>query len=263
MRTLREQPIILRALARRYPHIIVDEAQDIGSVHAALLDLLVTAGVQVSLIGDTAQAIFEFAGADGGSYLSSFSQPEFSNFPLTRNYRSNDRILLVANRIANRNDSPDHVATQPWEGAYFASYANLQESALVDVFQTAVASGGIPNGGAVVVCRSRDLLRRLAGTDVEFGKGAVVKAARASLLRDVHGDIPGAYKALCAVVFALLSGYADETPVLLRKHSNKAPMRPLRILLWKFLRDSGTGLPSASLHATNDSIHYRTGWRSY
>lgn len=54
-RTLVHQPAILRALARRYPHIVVDEAQDVVSVHQALLEQLAAAGAHVSLVGDPAK----------------------------------------------------------------------------------------------------------------------------------------------------------------------------------------------------------------
>ena len=40
----------IRALARRYPHSLIDEAQDIGMVHQAIIELLIGAGSQVSLI---------------------------------------------------------------------------------------------------------------------------------------------------------------------------------------------------------------------
>jgi len=251
LRVLREQPIVLRALARRYPHIIIDEAQDIGSMHAALLDLLVTAGVQVSLVGDTAQAIFEFAGADG-SYLNSFAAAGVQQLPLTRNYRSNDRILAVANRIASRVDSPDRFAEHGWQGVFFAPYSKLQEAALVNRFHAAVVSHDIRLDEAVVVCRSRDLLGRLAGTNAVFGKGAVVSAVQAATLRDIHKDISRAYKALCSTVFALLSGYSEQAPILLRKNSNIPAMRQVRLLLWRFLRDPDTGLPFSGLHAQNE-----------
>lgn len=56
-RTLRDQPLVLRALARRYSQVVVDESQDIGSMHQAVLNLLTEAGVQVSLIGDPSQGI--------------------------------------------------------------------------------------------------------------------------------------------------------------------------------------------------------------
>ncbi len=37
LKVLMNQPLIRRALARRYPHILVDEAQDIGKLHQLIL----------------------------------------------------------------------------------------------------------------------------------------------------------------------------------------------------------------------------------
>lgn len=54
-RTLDSQPAVLRALAARYPQILVDESQDLGTLHKEILKLLITAGVQVTLIGDVNQ----------------------------------------------------------------------------------------------------------------------------------------------------------------------------------------------------------------
>ncbi|WP_238591797.1 UvrD-helicase domain-containing protein [Pseudomonas abietaniphila] len=65
IRTLLHQPAILKALATRYPHILVDESQDLGTMHKVTLEILMKAGVQISLIGDVNQGIFAFAGADG------------------------------------------------------------------------------------------------------------------------------------------------------------------------------------------------------
>ena len=63
IRTLQKQPFVLRALARRYPLILIDEAQDIGPEHQAILEMLVDQGVQLSLIGDKNQGIYDFSGA--------------------------------------------------------------------------------------------------------------------------------------------------------------------------------------------------------
>ena len=83
--TLREQPEILRVLARRYPHILIDEAQDIGILHQVIIERLSQAGSQISLIGDPNQGIYEFMGATG-SFLSSYhSKSGVSAAALTRN----------------------------------------------------------------------------------------------------------------------------------------------------------------------------------
>ncbi|MFT5716817.1 MAG: hypothetical protein ACI9T7_000995 [Oleiphilaceae bacterium] len=59
-KTLLDQKGILKAFVQRYPHIIVDEAQDIDALHSFLLEILIEAGVTVTLIGYPNQAIYEF-----------------------------------------------------------------------------------------------------------------------------------------------------------------------------------------------------------
>jgi superfamily I DNA/RNA helicase len=66
IRTLKQLPFLLRALARRYPLMLVDEAQDIGKEHQAILEMLVDVGSELSLIGDPNQGIYEFSGANRG-----------------------------------------------------------------------------------------------------------------------------------------------------------------------------------------------------
>ena len=103
--TLKREPKILAALAHRYPQIVVDEAQDIGSMQVALLELLTSAGSEITLIGDPNQAIFEFCGADG-SYLRGYpARPGVIPKDLTINYRSVPRIVNAANSLAHRSDT--------------------------------------------------------------------------------------------------------------------------------------------------------------
>jgi len=109
-RTLKEQPLLLAALARRYPHILVDEAQDIGPEHQAILELLIQRGSQVSLIGDPHQAIYEFARADGTFLAGYGARAGVNNQRLSVNYRSVPSILAVANNLAQRDDTADRPA---------------------------------------------------------------------------------------------------------------------------------------------------------
>lgn len=118
-RTLLDQPFVLKALTHRYPHIIIDEAQDIGSCHQAILELLTAAGSHISLIGDANQGIYEFADADG-SYLKAYhSQAGVDPQELTRNFRSVPTIVNVANVLTGRADEPDRTCPETLNGAYF------------------------------------------------------------------------------------------------------------------------------------------------
>lgn len=98
IRTLLQQPAILRALATRYPQVLVDESQDLGTMHKVTLEILIKAGVQVSLIGDVNQGIFAFAGADGMFLKTYADRPGVKDYKLTRNYRSLPPIIDIAKR---------------------------------------------------------------------------------------------------------------------------------------------------------------------
>lgn len=105
-RTLDSQPAVLRALAARYPQILVDESQDLGTLHEEIIKLLIAAGVQVTLIGDVNQGIYGFAGADG-EFLNSYEErAEVTGYKLTRNYRSLPPIINIANILSGRQDEP-------------------------------------------------------------------------------------------------------------------------------------------------------------
>ena len=66
-RILFERPHIAQCLSRRFPEIIVDEAQDTNIWLLILLDFLREKGMKVTLVGDPDQCIYEFSMADATS----------------------------------------------------------------------------------------------------------------------------------------------------------------------------------------------------
>lgn len=246
-RTLREQPLVLRALTRRYPHIVVDESQDIGSLHQAILELLVVAGVQVSLIGDPNQGIYEFAGADGNFLQTYHRRPGVSAFALTRNYRSLPPILRLANRISRRNDEA-HRADEPGtNGAYFIGYTDAQLPQLVDAFHAQVGNLGLRPENAAILCRASAKANELAGVNDPAGQGVVKAFAEAALLRDIHGRFLDAFRAVARGVVMLLSSPPQGLLAKLSRPVHDPSLRELRRCLWNFTRDAATGLPSSEL----------------
>ena len=61
------KPHIAELLARRFPEIIVDEAQDSNAWLLFLLNFLREKGARITLVGDPDQCIFEFSMADATS----------------------------------------------------------------------------------------------------------------------------------------------------------------------------------------------------
>ncbi|WP_045767497.1 UvrD-helicase domain-containing protein [Xanthomonas albilineans] len=246
-RTLAGQPTILRALARRYPHILIDEAQDIGTVHRAVIEQLVGAGCQVSLIGDPNQGIYEFAGANG-AFLTQYGQrPGVNARSLTRNYRSVPAILDLANRLSTRGDTADRAAPGTTHGAFFLPYRNADRENLVAAFQVAVVAAHLKAERSVVLCRGRDMADRLAGNQGAPGQGTVKNLAQAAILRDHRRDFLGAYKLAATCIVGLLANPPQGLIARITQPARYPDDRPLRRLVWAFTRNPDSGLPAATL----------------
>lgn len=249
-RTLVENPAITAALARRYPYIIIDEAQDIGSTQEAIFDLLIQAGSQLSLIGDANQAIFEFAGATGEFLARHGNREGVTSCGLTVNFRSVPRIVAVANALTARNDTAARPPPPELNGAFFVGYAPNDPPKLVETFRNMIATAGIQDSNSVVVCRSTNLVKKFGGADEPVGRGTVKGLAEASILRDQMGNYPQAFKiALRCVVALLADGHGDVVSRVLRGDREAAAVRRR---IWSFVRDADSGLPHGSLLAITE-----------
>lgn len=248
-RALLGQPGLLRALVRRYPHILIDEAQDIGTLHQAILEQLIKAGAQISLIGDPNQGIYEFAGANG-AFLTQYGQrPGVNGYGLTRNYRSVPEILALANKLSIRTDIAERHAPDTPHGAYFIPYKNAEREQLITAFHTAVVSASLKTESAAVLCRGRDMADKLAGNDAPAGQGIVKVFAQATVLRDRRQDYLGAFKSVAAGIVGLLSDPPQGLIARITQPARYPEMKPLRRLIWRFTRNPDTGLPAGGLTA--------------
>jgi superfamily I DNA/RNA helicase len=248
-RTLLEEPKLLAVMARRYPHIMIDEAQDIGSVHKAILDLLIGAGSCVTLVGDPNQAIYEFAGADG-RFLADFQLKEgVEQKLLTRNFRSTPAIVEVANCLCGRGDAAERAAPEVPHGAFFLGHKLNELSKVIDAFLTAIEASGADIKRSAVLCRSKSLVEKLKGDHILMGQGLVKSFAMAAKLRDQHADFTSAFRYVATAVIALLENPPVDLFGKITQPSGDALARELRKVIWAFTRDAQSGLPSSMLVA--------------
>lgn len=94
---LQTRPEIRNAASRRYSHIIVDEFQDVNALQWKLLGNF-TASASLFCVGDDAQSIYGFRGADF-RMIHSFAErvPGAAILRLECNYRSTQEILDLSN----------------------------------------------------------------------------------------------------------------------------------------------------------------------
>src|SRR5215468_6914916 len=80
--------------------VLVDEYQDVNAVQADIVRLLAPSGDGLTCVGDDAQAIYGFRGADPGHLRDlRVSHPGLTVVRLVRNYRSKQAVLRLANAV--------------------------------------------------------------------------------------------------------------------------------------------------------------------
>jgi DNA helicase-2/ATP-dependent DNA helicase PcrA len=112
LRLLREHQDVKAKCQRKFQHILVDEYQDTSHIQGAFVDLLADEHRQIMVVGDDAQSIYSWRGADFHNIL---TFPErYSGARVVRietNYRSTPEILSVANAAiaGNKNQFPKNL----------------------------------------------------------------------------------------------------------------------------------------------------------
>ena len=92
---------IARALSARFDHVLVDEYQDTNRLQADILRRLKPDGTGLTVVGDDAQSIYAFRGAEVRNILDFPAQhgPATRVVALEQNYRSTGAILAASNAV--------------------------------------------------------------------------------------------------------------------------------------------------------------------
>lgn len=97
---------IRNKVASQHEHVMVDEFQDTNALQADLTDLFASHHHNIMAVGDDAQSIYSFRGADHRNIM------DFPNrftdtriIKLEQNYRSTERILALTNDVLNQADT--------------------------------------------------------------------------------------------------------------------------------------------------------------
>ena len=101
---LQNSPEIRQKWQRQFEYILIDEYQDTNTVQYALIKLLVNERRNLCVVGDDAQSIYSFRGADYTNILN-FERdfPGTTVVKLEQNYRSTGAILDLANSLIQHN----------------------------------------------------------------------------------------------------------------------------------------------------------------
>jgi len=103
---LAEDERVAAQVRRQYKWFVVDEFQDVSPLQSTLLDLWLGGRNELCVVGDPAQTIYSFAGADA-RYLREFARrfPGTTSVELVRNYRSTPQVVDAANILLRGSES--------------------------------------------------------------------------------------------------------------------------------------------------------------
>lgn len=98
-------PEVLHKYQHRFKYLMVDEYQDTNYAQYRIVKLLAAVHHNLCVVGDDAQSIYAFRGADIQNILSFESDyPDHKVFKLEQNYRSTKMIVEVAGKIIANNE---------------------------------------------------------------------------------------------------------------------------------------------------------------
>jgi len=96
-----ERPELAADIHSRLRHLIVDEYQDVNPAQERLIELLTGPQVELSVVGDDQQAIYQWRGSDVSNIVTFPDRyPSVASFEITTNRRSRPQIIEVANHFA-------------------------------------------------------------------------------------------------------------------------------------------------------------------
>jgi len=166
VKMLSERPALLDMYRTRFPHVLVDEYQDLNLAQERLVELI-AGGAQPFVVGDDDQSIYRFRGASRASlerFLRAF--PEAQTVTLGRNHRSSRRIVAAASSlIANNDERLPKLLRSSRSGEKVELWScpdRVTEADSIAAEAGRLIDAGMAAGAIAVLCRTNAIARPIA-----------------------------------------------------------------------------------------------------
>lgn len=244
-----DRPHIAALIARRFPEIVVDEAQDTNAWLLFLLNYLRKKGARITLIGDPDQCIYEFSMADAASLPALKEKWRIPEKPLSQSFRCNNQIAQAVRNIGGNlafGGCGDCCHLHRWPIIVRDDDTKFGRS--VTVFRQVFDNLEMQDASQAIISRGRRQLEIIQGeTNYSKLKGITKEFAKAASYRDSHKDYKRAFQTVEKSIRSIIEDNdfweevdaSEETELSLN----------VKLAIWRFVR-SGSGLPSLSLNGT-------------
>lgn len=244
-RILFDRPHIAECLSRRFPEIVVDEAQDTNIWLLILLNFLRKKGTKITLVGDPDQCIYEFSMADATSLPALKEKWAIPEKPLSQSFRCNN---LIAESVRNISGNTSFVGCGKNDNDFQRSFVVREPGSgfahSIATFEQLLKHACIPLSSSAILCRAHEQLETIRG-NVSYRKlmGLTKEMAQAAFYRDIRKD----YKKTQQIVEKAVREMVDEPGFweIVDEDPESQASHRVRLALWKFIK-SPEGLPSVS-----------------
>jgi len=253
-----DRPHVAEVLARRFPEIIVDEAQDCSTWLLVLLNFLRTKGAKVTLVGDPDQCIFEFSMADATSLPGLKKKWNIPEKPLSQSFRCNNQIAAAVRNVGgNPRFTGCGNGANDFHGAFVIKETSRGFADGLSALKHLLEQAGMSLASAAIVSRAHGQLEAIRGqANYARLKGKAKDLATAAFLRDSRRDHRGAFQ----IVMRIVRELTGDDPLWERFDSD--PESPSRVAtdlsIWRFIKDSNR-FPSVAMNGNEWIIAARKG----
>jgi superfamily I DNA/RNA helicase len=256
-RLLFDRPHLAERIAKRFPEIVVDEAQDTNVWLLVLLNFLRGKGSKITLVGDPDQCIYEFSMASATSLSALKEKWNISEKPLSQSFRCNNQIAAA---VRNVGGNPDFVgrgdANNEHHRPFIIRETTDRFAHSIATFQNKLEQAGITKPSSAIICRAHQQLESIRG-EVNYTKlqGMTKDLAQAAFFRDCRKN----YKKACQIVEDFIRSVVEDAPIwkMVEESPDSAEVRHLKLEIWRFVK-SDSGLPPVSLNGSEWISQLRT-----
>lgn len=242
---LYHNPDIAKALAIRFPYIIIDEAQDTSYHQNTAINYLIANGLKnIELVGDLYQSIYRWRNACPEMLEKRMEDKDWNVLPMTECRRSVQRIIDVYSLIRKPTDDKIQSlgVTDQGHPIHIFKYNDDNISDVANRFVEYCTNHGFDK--YAIVARGKTLIEKLVGKvkNKGFWKSAIPYTLIDAYLLFSNGEIKKAMSTICHLSADLKYGYNDYEEKKLYLNGAKDNYEEMSIL-FKVLTD----MPSLDL----------------
>jgi len=172
VKLLQKYPLLCKSLIKRFPIVMIDEAQDTNELQMEIINTLLENGLnELMLVGDPDQAIFEWNDAKPELFLQKCN--EWTEIKLNENRRSSQKICDFFFKISSLPEHSEAINEQVKELNFtpeIIEYSANDIPNAIDYFLQLCNQHNIDttNDKIQILCRSHNMVKKIIGNSTDM-----------------------------------------------------------------------------------------------